>query len=233
MSGKKYKQIASRLSSDKPYPLEEALKFLVDHPAAQFDESIDIVMSLGVDTRKNDQQVRGQVVLPNGLGRKVRILVLAKGASEEEAKKEGADHTGSEDMIKKIKEEGWLDFDRVIATPDMMPLVSKVAKILGPKGLMPNPKSGTVTVKVGPAVRAEKKGKAHIRAGKNGLVHSCIGRRSMGVEGLKQNFLAFLSEVIKLKPHSSKGVFLKKMVLSSTMGPPVPLNMNECQTHLN
>lgn len=233
MRGKRYKNIVSRRKADKAYPLEEALKFVVENPAAGFDESVDTVLALGIDPRKNDQQVRGQVVLPGGLGRKVRVLVFAKGASEEEAQKAGADFTGAEDMVQKIKQEGWLGFDRVIATPDMMPVVSKVAKILGPRGLMPNPKSGTVTTKISLAVQAEKKGTASIRADKHGLVLSSIGRRSMGTKGLKQNFLAFLSEVIKLKPPTSKGVFLKKIALSSTMGPSVPLSVSECQSHLS
>ena len=232
MRGKKYKKIAGLREAEKLYPLEGALKFVVQNPAAQFDESVDTVLALGIDPRKNDQQVRGQVVLPGGLGKKVRVLVFARGASEEEARKAGADFTGAQDMVQKIME-GWLDFDRVIATPDMMPVVSKVAKILGPRGLMPNPKSGTVTTKVALTVQAEKKGTASIRADKNGLVLSSIGRRSMGTEGLKQNFLAFLSEVIKLKPPTSKGVFLKKIALSSTMGPSIPLSVSECQSHLS
>lgn len=220
MSGKKYKEIKNKIKPDQLYPLMEALKIVIESPAAKFDESVDVAIRLGIDTRKNDQQVRGSVALPHGLGRKVRILVFAKGAAEEEAKKAGADFVGAEDLVAKVQE-GWLDFDCVIATPDMMPMVSKVAKILGPKGLMPNPKLGTITPKVAEAVAREKKGTAAFRADKNGIIHSSIGRCSMGLDGIKENFLTFLKAVVKSKPSSSKGVYLKKIVLSSTMGPAV------------
>ena len=219
MSGKKYKAVREKIK-DQPCPLDQALQTVIENPVARFDESIDVAVLLGVDTRKNDQQVRGSVALPHGLGRKVRVLVFAKGPAEEEAKKAGADFVGAEDTVEKIKG-GWLDFDCAISTPDMMPVVSKVAKILGPKGLMPNPKLGTVTMKVAPAVEKEKKGTATFRADKNGIIHSSIGRCSMGVNGIKENFLAFLKAVIKSKPSSSKGVYLKKIALSSTMGPSV------------
>ena len=232
MAGKKYKTIFEQTEHEKMYSLDEALKFLIEHPAAKFDESMDVAMSLGLDTRQNDQQVRGFVALPHGLGRKVCVLVFAKGAAEEEAKKAGADYVGAEDLVKKIQD-GWMDFDRVISTPDMMPMVSKVAKILGPKGLMPNPKLGTVATKVDQAVNQEKKGKASFRANKEGIVHSSIGRYSMGLTGIRENFLAFLSEVIKSKPVSSKGVYLKKIVLSSTMGPGLMVDANDCQAQLN
>ena len=230
MSGKKYKEFKKKIKP-QAYPLNQALQLIIDNPIARFDESVDISVLLGVDTRKNDQQVRGSVALPHGLGRKVRVLVFAKGVAEEEAKKAGADFTGAEDMVKKIKE-GWLDFDCVISTPDMMPMVSKVAKILGPKGLMPNPKMGTVTAKVGPAVEKEKKGTASFRADKNGIIHSSLGRCSMGVEGIKENYLAFLRAVIKSKPSSSKGVYLKKIALSSTMGPSVLADTADSQTQV-
>ena len=229
MSGKKYKSIREKIDSEKAYSLDEALKILAENSAAKFDESVDVSLCLGVDTKQSDQQVRGFVALPHGLGRKVRILVFAKGESEEEAKKAGADYVGAEDLIEKIKG-GWMDFDRVISTPDMMPLVSKVAKILGPKGLMPNPKLGTVTKKVAEAVETEKKGKASFRADKNGVIHSSIGRRSMGYENTKENFLVFLKAVMQAKPSSSKGVYLKKVVLSSTMGPGVLTDVNELQS---
>ena len=232
MAGKKYQSIFKKMKPEGMYLLEEALKFLIEHPAAKFDESMDVAMSLGLDTRQNDQQVRGFVALPHGLGRKLRILVFAKGAVEEEAKNADADYVGAEDLIQKIQE-GWMDFDRVISTPDMMPVVSKVAKILGPKGLMPNPKMGTVTTKVAEAIQQEKKGKASFRANKSGIVHSSIGRYSMGLQGIRENFLAFLAEIIKLKPVSSKGVYLKKIVLSSTMGPGLMLDVNDCQAQLS
>jgi len=225
MSGKKYKKIKEQIK-DQVYPLDEALKFLIENPAAKFDESVDVSLILGIDTRKNDQQVRGSVALPHGLGRKVRVLVFAKGAAEEEAS--GADYVGAEDMIEKIKG-GWLDFDCAISTPDMMPVVSKVAKILGPKGLMPNLKLGTVTAKVGQAVEKEKKGVATFRADKNGIIHSTIGRFSMGLDNVKENFLTFLKAIIKSKPSTSKGVYLKKIVLSSTMGPSILVDTADSQ----
>ena len=226
MSGKKYKAIRDKVKSQEIYPLDQALQMVIENPVARFDESVDAAVVLGVDTRKNDQQVRGSVALPHGLGRKVRILVFAKGALEEEAKKSGADFVGGEDMVEKIKQ-GWLDFDCAISTPDMMPVVSKVAKILGPKGLMPNPKLGTVTPKVVQAVEREKKGTASFRADKNGIIHSSVGRRSMGLDGVKENLLAFLRVVIKSKPASSKGIYLKKIALSSTMGPSVLVDTND------
>ena len=228
MSGKKYKAVQEKIESDKAYSVDEALQIVVENPIAKFDESVDVAVMLGVDTRKNDQQVRGSVALPRGLGRKVRVLVFAKGAAEEEAEKAGADFVGAEDMVEKIKE-GWLGFDCVISTPDMMPLVSKVAKTLGPKGLMPNPKLGTVTLKVGVAVEKEKKGTATFRADKNGIIHSSVGRLSMGIDGVKENFLTFLNAVIKSKPPSSKGIYLKKIVLSSTMGPSVLTDTTDSQ----
>ena len=231
MSGKKYKTIQDKIKSDQPYPLDKALEMVIKNPAAQFDESVDVAIVLGVDTRKNDQQVRGSVALPYGIGRKVRVLVFAKGATEEEAKQAGADFVGAEDIVEKIKG-GWLGFDCAISTPDMMSVVSKAAKILGPKGLMPNPKIGTVTVNVAQAVKKEKKGTATFRADKNGILHSSIGRCSMGMDGIKENFLAFLKAVIRSKPSSSKGIYLKKIALSSTMGPSVLADTADSQAQL-
>ncbi len=228
MSGKKYKAVKEKIKAGKVYPLDEALRMVVENPSASFDEAVDVAVSLSVDTKKGDQQVRGSVALPHGLGRKVSVLVFAKGDLEEEAKSAGADFVGAEDMVEKIKT-GWLDFDCAISTPDMMPVVSKVAKILGPKGLMPNPKLNTVTVKVASAVKREKKGAAVFRADKNGIIHSLVGRRSMGVDSIKENFLTFLKAVIKAKPAGSKGVYLKKIALSSTMGPSVPTDTADSQ----
>ena len=228
MSGKKYKAVREKIKSGEVYPLDKALQMVMENPVARFDESVDAALILGVDTRKNDQQVRGSVALPHGLGRKVRVLVFAKGTMEEEAKKAGADFVGADDMVEKIKQ-GWLDFDCAISTPDMMSMVSKVAKILGPKGLMPNPKLGTVTMKVAQAVEREKKGTAAFRADKNSVIHNSIGRRSMGLDGIKENFLAFLKAVIKSKPASSKGIYLKKIALSSTMGPSVLVDASDSQ----
>ena len=216
--GKKYKTFAEKLDSEKLYPLDEALAFIVENPMAKFDEALDLSLSLGVDTKQSNQQVRGFVVLPHGRGKKVRVLVFSKSGQEKECKEAGADYVGEEDLIDKIKG-GWLDFDTVIATPDMMARVSKVAKILGPKGLMPNPKLGTVTQDLVKAIKNEKKGKAPFRADKSGIIHVSVGKLSLGVSKLKENFDVFFKAVLKAKPASQKGHYLKKLVLSSTMGP--------------
>ncbi len=227
MTGKKYKTVLEKLDTNKAYPLKKAIELIVDNACAKFDESVDVALSLNLSSKKKgDQTVRGFVVLPYGLGRKLRVLVFAKGSAEEEARKAGADIVGAEDLVEKIKN-GWLEFDRAISTPDMMPFVSKIAKVLGPKGLMPNPKMGTVTPKVAQAVETEKKGKASFRADKHGTIHACVGRRSMGTQNITKNFLTFLQAVIKAKPSSNKGVYLKKIVLSSTMGPGVPADVND------
>ena len=227
---KKSKQYrAFKFEKGKLYPVEEALRLFVEHKTAKFDESIDIAVSLGVDTQQSNQQVRGVVPLPHGLAKPVRVIVFAKGEQEQKAKEAGASAVGSEDLAQKIKE-GWLEFDRVIATPDQMSVVSKVAPILGPRGLMPNPKLGTVTADTAKAVLSEKKGKASFRAGQSGkigLVHSSIGRRSLGVEKLKENYQAFMGELSRAKPPSSKGLYIRQVSLSSTMGPALTIDTSE------
>ena len=228
MAKKRYKKVLEKVDRDKLYNLDQGLQLALDTATASFDEAIDLSVKLGVDAKQADQQVRGALSLPHGLGKTVRVLVFAKGEKEEEAQKAGADFVGSEDMIEKIKS-GWLDFDRVLATPDMMPSVAKVAKILGPKGLMPSPKTGSVTPRIGKAVEDEKKGKASFRVEKNGIIHTSIGRKSMGFEKLKQNYLALLEELVKLKPKSSKGAYLRGLSLSSTMGPGICLNPSQKQ----
>ena len=214
---RRYQENLKKVDRDKTYSLDEGLKLVLETATARFDEAIDVAVQLGVDAKQSDQQVRGACSMPHGLGKPVRVLVFAKGDSEEEARKAGADFTGAGDLCDKIRG-GWLEFDRVIATPDMMPTVAKVAKILGPKGLMPNPKSGTVTPKVGEAVKSEKKGKANFRVDKAGILHTSIGRKSLGFESLKENYLAFTQEVSNLKPRTCKGVYIQKIALSSTMG---------------
>ncbi len=224
---KRYQAVKS--DKNKSYGINEALQLIINHPTASFDESIDLAIHLSIDTQQSNQQVKGVVHLPHGLGKQVRVVVFAKGEKEKQALSAKADHVGSEDLIQKIRD-GWLDFDRVIATPDQMPTVSKVAPILGPRGLMPNPKMGTVTQDVGKAVEQEKKGKATFRAsksGKNGLVHSSIGKRSLGVEKLQENYQAFMQGLIRAKPASSKGNYLRSIFLSSTMGPGLTLDINE------
>ena len=224
---KKYR--AFKFEQDKIYLVQEAFQLIIDNKTAQFDESIDVAVSLGVDTQQSNQQVRGACFLPHGLAKPVRVIVFAKGEQEQKAKEAQADAVGSEDLVKKIKD-GWLEFDRVIATPDQMSMVSRVAQILGPRGLMPNPKLGTVTQDVFKAVEAEKKGKAFFKAiqsGKIGLIHSSIGRRSLGVDKLKENYISFISELERLKPPSSKGNYLRQISLSSTMGPALYIDVNE------
>lgn len=229
---KKMKEMKSKIDREKKYSFDEAMSLVMETPSAKFDESIDFAVKLGVDPKQSDQQVRGAVALPNGLGKEVRILVFAKGPKEQEAKDAGADFVGADDLVEKIQG-GWLDFDKVLASPDMMVTVAKVAKILGPRGLMPNPKVGTVTMNIGPAVEAEKKGKLSFRVEKNGIVHASIGRKSMGAEKLKQNFGAFISTIVKAKPASSKGVYVKGVSVSTTMGPGIKIDPSDAQTVIN
>ena len=227
--GKRLRQVLEQIDKGKLYGLDEALQFLLGAQTANFDESVDLAVHLGLDVKKNDQQLRASVILPNGLGKEVKVLVFAKGEKEEEAKKAGADWIGAEDMVEKIKS-GWLDFDRVLASPDMMPMVAKTAKILGPKGLMPSPKTGSVTVRLAQAVTDEKKGKALIKTDKNGIVHASIGKKSMGFEKLKKNCLTFVGELIKLKPKAAKGIYLRGLSISSSMGPGLKLQPTQIQS---
>ena len=231
MANKRYKKSMEKVEKEKIYDLNQGLKLALETATAGFDESIDIAVKLGVDAKQADQQVRGAVSLPHGLGKTIRVIAFAKGEKEEEAKKAGADFAGAEDLIEKIKS-GWLEFDRVLATPDMMSLVAKTAKILGPKGLMPSPKTGAVTTRIGPAVESEKKGKARFRVDKNSIIHSSIGKKSMGFDKLKDNYISLIEELIKLKPKSSKGIYIRSLSVSSTMGPGVNLNPAQSQQEL-
>lgn len=225
MSGKRYTNAAKGIDSQKKHTIDETFKSVVESAKAKFDETIDVAIRLGVDPKQGDQQVRGAIALPHGLGKTVRVVVFAKGPKEAEAKAAGADYVGADDLVQKIND-GWLDFDKAIATPDMMGTVSKVAKVLGPRGLMPNPKVGTVTMAVGDAVTAEKKGKLDFRIDKAGIVHAGIGKKSMGAQKLADNFNALMASVMKAKPNSSKGVYLKSITVSSTMGPGVKVDVN-------
>ncbi len=218
--GKGFLDARKNVESEKRYALREAVELVLSTTRAKFDETVDAAIRLGVNPRHADQMVRGSVVLPNGLGKTVRVLAFAKGDKEKEALDAGADFTGSDDLIEKIKG-GWLDFDRVIATPDMMGSVGKLGKILGPRGLMPNPKVGTVTFNVGNAVKEAKAGKVEFRVEKAGIVHSPVGKASFGTDKLYENILALLETIIKLKPASSKGTYLRSISLSTTMGPGV------------
>jgi len=221
--GKKYRQSAEKIDRTKLYELAEALDLALETAYANFDESFDIAVRLGVDPRHADQMVRSSVMLPHGTGKEVRVLVFAKGEKETEALEAGADYAGSDEIIAKIKD-GWLDFDKTIATPDMMGEVGKIGRILGPRNLMPNAKLGTVTFDIARVVGEIKKGKVDFRVDKNGIVHAAIGKKSFGVDKLKENILAFVDKLIQLKPSSSKGVYLKSIALSTSMGPGIKVD---------
>jgi large subunit ribosomal protein L1 len=225
---KRYKAIAAKIDRNKQYALTDALSLVKENAVAKFDESIDIAVNLGIDARKSDQLVRGSVVLPRGTGKSVRVAVFAQGAKAEEAKAAGADIVGFDDLAESIKA-GNLDFDVVIASPDAMRLVGQLGQILGPRGLMPNPKVGTVSADVAGAVRNAKAGQVQYRNDKNGIIQCTIGRASFAPEALRENLLALVDALVKAKPATSKGVFMKKMSLSSTMGAGVRVD----QTTLN
>lgn len=223
--GKKFEAASKKVDSTKKYSVDEAFKLVVETAPAKFDETVDVALRLGIDPKQSDQQVRGAIALPHGLGKAVKVVVFAKGPKEAEAKAAGADYVGADDLVAKIQE-GWLDFDKCIATPDMMATVAKVAKILGPRGLMPNPKIGTVTMNVGEAVTAEKKGKLDFRVDKAGIVHAGVGKKSMGDAKLRDNFMALLGAIVKAKPASSKGIYIRTISVASTMGPGVKIEPN-------
>lgn len=231
-NGKRYDAAKKNIKAGHTYNVADAVKLAVESGTAKFDESVDVAINLGIDPKQSDQQVRGAIALPHGLGKSVRVLVFAKGLKEQEAKNAGADFVGADDLVEKING-GWLDFDKAIATPDMMATVSKVAKVLGPRGLMPNPKVGTVTMNVADTVAAEKRGKLDFRVDKAGIIHAGIGRKSMGADKLRENFLALLGAVVKAKPASAKGIYLQKLTLSTTMGPGVKIDVNEAQGHVS
>ena len=222
--GKKYQDSAKLVDKTKLYDAEEALALVCQTSKAKFDETIELHIRLGVDSRYADQQVRGAVVLPNGTGKKVRTLVFAKGDKAEAAKAAGADYVGAEDMVAKIQTENWFEFDVVIASPDMMGLVGRMGKVLGPKGLMPSPKAGTVTPDVARAVTEAKAGKIEYRLDKTNIIHCPIGKASFGAEKLAENFNTLLTAIIKAKPAAAKGQYIKSCVLASTMGPGIKIN---------
>lgn len=222
-TGKRYRASAEKVEPQKRYDVSEAFALLKQLGAAKFDETVDVAIRLGVDPKKSEQMVRGVVRLPHGTGRKVRILVFAKGEKEAEAKAAGADFVGAEDLVQKIQG-GWLEFDKAIATPDMMAKVGPIAKILGPRGLMPNPKVGTVTVDVGKAVSEEKAGRVEFRVEKAGIVHAPIGKLSFTAEHLEANFRALMEQVARQKPQTSKGNYFLAISVSSTMGPGIKVD---------
>lgn len=217
--GKRYLKSTESVESSRAYDLSEAVELIKAQPDTKFDQTIDIAIRLGVDPRHADQMVRGALVLPHGLGKSVRVLVFAKGDKESEAREAGADHVGAEELAKKIQDEGWLDFDQVIATPDMMSVVGRLGKVLGPRGLMPNPKLGTVTMDVSKAVSESKSGKIEYRVDKAGIIHASVGKKSFETDKLIENATALIDAVRKAKPSSAKGVYMLKVSLSTTMGP--------------
>lgn len=222
--GKKYNDSQKLIESGRLYDLDEGLELVQQTAKAKFDETIELSVRLGVDPRHADQQVRGAVVLPHGTGRVVRVLVFAKGDKTAEAQAAGADFVGAEDMVAKIQGENWFDFDVAVATPDMMGVVGRIGRLLGPKGLMPNPKSGTVTMDVTKAINDIKAGKVEYRVDKTAIIHVPIGKKSFGTEKLQENLTTLMDAVVKAKPSAAKGQYLKSVVLSSTMGPGIKLN---------
>ncbi len=224
MSGKKYKAVAALVDRAKLYSIEEAVGLAKKTARTKFDETVDLALRLGVDPKQADQMVRGTVVLPHGTGKKVKILVFAKGEKDKEARDAGADYVGADDMADKIQKEGWTDFDTVVATPDMMGTVGKLGKVLGPRGLMPNPKTGTVTMDLAKAIKDIRAGKVEYRVEKAGIVHVPVGKASFDENKLVENAKSVLESVMKAKPASSKGKYLKSATVSTTMGPGVKMD---------
>ena len=225
--GKKYVAGASLIEAGKQYDPAEALALVVKTASAKFDETIELHAKLGVDSRHADQQVRGAVVLPNGTGKKVRVLVFAKGEKATEAQAAGAEYVGAEEYVEKIQKENWLDFDVVIATPDMMGVIGRIARILGPKGLMPNPKAGTVSMDVAKAVNDVKAGKIEYRLDKTNIIHCPIGKASFGAQKLQENFDVLMAAILKAKPATAKGQYVKSVAVASTMGPGIKINASK------
>jgi large subunit ribosomal protein L1 len=221
--GKKYREKVEKIDKMRRYDFEEAIQLSIDSSFVKFDETVDLAVRLGVDPRHADQMVRGTVVLPHGVGKDVRVAVFAKGEKEKEALEAGADHVGSDELVEKIQG-GWLEFDKAIATPDMMGAVGKLGRVLGPRGMMPNAKLGTVTFDVARAVKEIKVGKIDFKVEKAGILHAPIGKVSFGLEKLKDNLAAFMETVIKLKPPASKGTYIKTIAVSTTMGPGIKID---------
>ena len=224
--GKKYLEALNKVDKSKLYTLDEAVKLVKETSVSKFNSSVEIAVRLNLDTRKSDQQLRGAIVLPSGTGKEKKVLVIAKGDNAKLAREAGADFVGDTDMLEKIEKENWLDFDVMIATPDMMPLLGKLGKVLGPKGLMPNPKTGTVTTDVKKAVNDVKKGRVEYKTDSYGNVHALVGKVSFTEDQLKENIKAFMNIIIKSKPSVVKGVYVKNISLSTTMGPGIKLDVN-------
>ncbi len=230
--GKKYQASSAKIERARSYSLAEGLELMLETKWSKFDETAEVAMNLGVDPRHADQNVRGAVVLPHGTGKEVRLIVFAKGDKEREARDAGADEVGGEELAKRIQD-GWLEFDRVIATPDMMSVVGRLGRVLGPRGLMPNPKVGTVTFDIERAVSEQKSGKVEFRVDKAGIVHAAFGRLSFSREQLSENLLAIADAVMKAKPAVAKGAYLEKVSISSTMGPGIRIDTTDLQGALH
>ena len=224
--GKKYVEASNKVEKNKAYGVEEAVKLVKETSITKFDSSVEVAMNLNIDTKKSDQQLRGSIVLPNGTGKSKKILVLAKGAAAAEAKEAGADFVGDTDLIDKIANENWFDYDTIVATPEMMPLLGKIGKVLGPKGLMPNPKTGTVTTTPAKTVTDIKKGMVEYRADSLGNVHGIIGKVSFDEKALSENLTYFINTIIKSKPTTIKGKFVKSISICTTMGPGIKIDLN-------
>ncbi len=229
--GKRYREAAAKVDRNHRYPFTEAVDLALQTASSKFDETLDAAVALGVNPRHADQMVRGAVVLPHGLGRTVRVLVFAKGEKEREALEAGADYVGAEDLIERIKG-GWLEFDKAVATPDLMGQVGKIGKILGPRGLMPNVKVGTVTFEVAKAVNELKGGKVEFRVDRAGVVHAPVGKASFGAEKLLQNLASLMEALVRLKPATSKGAYMKGIYVSTTMGPGIPVDSTDVKNLL-
>lgn len=222
-NGKIYKANAAKVERTKRYAIDEALGVLDTFQNRKFDESIEVAIKLGVDPKQSDQMVRGATVLPHGIGKTIRVVAIVRGDAEREAREAGADFVGNDDLIEKIAG-GWLEFDRVLTTPDVLKDLTKVAKVLGPKGLMPNKKTGTVTTEIGKGIKEQKLGKVEFKVEKEGIIHTLIGKKSFGPTKLKENFMTLFDQIIKAKPATSKGVYVRKVALSPTMGPSIILD---------
>ncbi|HKM17350.1 MAG: 50S ribosomal protein L1 [Firmicutes bacterium] len=229
--GKRYQEVANLVEKTRLYTMDEALELVKKLATAKFDETVEVALKIGVDPRHADQQVRGTVVLPHGTGRDVTVLVFAKGEKAKEAQEAGADYVGAEELVEKIQG-GWLDFDVAVATPDMMGVVGKLGRVLGPRGLMPNPKTGTVTFEVADAVRDAKAGKVEFRVNREAGIHVPIGKVSFDHDKLRDNFLALLGAVVKAKPAAAKGTYLRKVAVSLTMSPGIRINPQDVVAHL-
>lgn len=223
-SGKKYVEAKKKVDTKKYYHVDDALELLEETKSANFDETVEVAVKLGIDPRQANQQIRGAIVLPHGIGKNIRVLVFANGEKASEAKDAGADYVGSDDIVERITKDGWLEFDVAIATPDVMSLVGKLGKVLGPRGLMPSPKVGTVTFDISKAVKEAKAGRIEFRNDKGGVIHAPIGKVSFGHKKLKESLFAFMDTLQKMKPSSSKGTYIKKIVVSNTMGPGIKID---------